>query len=551
MPLPNIATKIADAAGYMNSIWYRYFFETGVSANVTREQLTANRTYYVRNDGSDSNTGIIDSSTGAFATWAKAIDVATLSLDCNGFQVTIECNSGTDWGNITVDRPLIGTYLPLVLKNIEGGRITLKGFARVKLDGTVTLDIDQAEEATGLTMIDRSYLEFASGSLFFGQQLAVDFETHDYAFFNADGDYETRMNAASFKYVHGDMYGHSRYKHDSGTGVFWNTDNPRPPDPGQGTYVFQTAVFSVSGTCQLTANGPNSYTGSVDDVTASELLPLVQVRGPFTALIGNMSSITEGQANFEFPAGFFEILGAKGCAYVDDDNNDLGRFHFIDGIMVSDVVMGNYDPLDPTVGGYYGGYMGKGTGNFKNGAFEQGYRLGSFVVSDGTTTSINFAAFVTLYGSDIRRLRVEFSLIAGTDGTQLQFRSSADGTTFDSGGTDYSYQNDEIDSATSAIAGSNGASGMLATTATIGNAATEQLTGWIEVADPSGAARWPEFSWELSWIDNSATPRLRKASGSGARRAAGLIKGIQFVAAAGSISSVSWSVHHTQGSRLN
>lgn len=80
----------------------------------TREVLTANRTYYVRTDGSDSNNGLSDTSGGAFLTIQKAIDVVA-SLDISIYNVTIQLGDGTY--NETV-----------ILKSFSGaGKITIKG----------------------------------------------------------------------------------------------------------------------------------------------------------------------------------------------------------------------------------------------------------------------------------------------------------------------------------------------------------------------------------------------------------------------------------------
>ena len=66
---------------------------SGTDAAVA-EILSANRTYYVRTDGNDSNTGLVNNSGGAFLTVGKAIDVVS-SIDVNGFDVTIQIGNGT------------------------------------------------------------------------------------------------------------------------------------------------------------------------------------------------------------------------------------------------------------------------------------------------------------------------------------------------------------------------------------------------------------------------------------------------------------------------
>jgi hypothetical protein len=67
----------------------------------TRETLTADRTYYVRTDGSDSNDGLSNSSGGAFLTIQKGIDTAA-GLDGKTYNVTITVGSGTFTGSNTL-----------------------------------------------------------------------------------------------------------------------------------------------------------------------------------------------------------------------------------------------------------------------------------------------------------------------------------------------------------------------------------------------------------------------------------------------------------------
>ncbi len=83
-----------------------------------REVLTADRTYYVRTDGNDSNTGLTNTSGGAFLTLQKAINTVA-ALDISIYNVTIQVADGT----YTVTS---GIFLRSL---IGGGLVTIQGNA--------------------------------------------------------------------------------------------------------------------------------------------------------------------------------------------------------------------------------------------------------------------------------------------------------------------------------------------------------------------------------------------------------------------------------------
>jgi hypothetical protein len=80
-----------------------------------REVLAANRTYYVRTDGSNGNDGLSNASGGAFLTLQKAIDVVA-GLDLSIYNVTIQAGSGTYTGGVAVNGAWVGA-----------GAVTLRG----------------------------------------------------------------------------------------------------------------------------------------------------------------------------------------------------------------------------------------------------------------------------------------------------------------------------------------------------------------------------------------------------------------------------------------
>lgn len=72
--------------------------------------LSANRTYYVRPDGDNSNTGLVNNSGGAFLTIQKALNTAA-TLNLNGYSVTIQVADGTYTAALTIPR-MIGQLSP-------------------------------------------------------------------------------------------------------------------------------------------------------------------------------------------------------------------------------------------------------------------------------------------------------------------------------------------------------------------------------------------------------------------------------------------------------
>lgn len=118
-----------------------------------REVLSANRTYYVRTDGNDANTGMTNAAGGAFRTLQKAIDTVA-ALDLAIFNVTISVAAGTYTSGFTVSGPWVGAGDVTVVGSpstpnsvsiapsagscitvVNGGRLSVSGFRLVSAVG--------------------------------------------------------------------------------------------------------------------------------------------------------------------------------------------------------------------------------------------------------------------------------------------------------------------------------------------------------------------------------------------------------------------------------
>lgn len=81
----------------------------------SRETLAANRTYYVRTDGNNANSGLANTSGAAFLTIQKAVDTVA-SLDLSIWQATIQIADGTYTAGATM-RPYVGALPPIIQGN--------------------------------------------------------------------------------------------------------------------------------------------------------------------------------------------------------------------------------------------------------------------------------------------------------------------------------------------------------------------------------------------------------------------------------------------------
>lgn len=108
-----------------------------------REILTASRTYYVRTDGSNSNTGLANTAGGAFLTIQKAVDTVA-GLDVGSQTVTIQVADGT-------------YTTAVLLKNVVGfgaaGSLVIQGNNGTPANVVISTTSADAFTADGLNVV--------------------------------------------------------------------------------------------------------------------------------------------------------------------------------------------------------------------------------------------------------------------------------------------------------------------------------------------------------------------------------------------------------------
>jgi len=185
------------------------------SASAQRTVLSANRTYFVRTDGSDANTGLANNAGGAFLTWQKAVDTAA-GLDFNGFVVEIRAGQtgvtfttgcivppmtgqkdDTDFvltGDATTpSNVLMSVSAGIAFQFVGGARGLVQGF-EIRATGAGVIGINP--DGMGTTVV--------SGNLVFGPSAAGQhIKITDGAYYFVNNDYAITGGAADHIYVDG------------------------------------------------------------------------------------------------------------------------------------------------------------------------------------------------------------------------------------------------------------------------------------------------------------------------------------------------------------
>ena len=219
------------------------------SAAPSRELLTADRTYYVRTDGNDSNTGLVNSAGGAFLTIVYALSVAA-SLDTSLYNVTIQVGDGTYVENTISIPNLLGS-----------GTLTITG--NTGTPSNVVIDGGFSKDKAGTTVII-SYMKLIKSSGTATNAISSQFNAVIYwdgIIFGSGFTYHI-----SVVYM-GTVLGSGNYTIEGGAVAHWRAQYsglitvPNRTITLSGTPAFSNSFARIEGLSFLLATG-NTYSGS-------------------------------------------------------------------------------------------------------------------------------------------------------------------------------------------------------------------------------------------------------------------------------------------------
>lgn len=197
-----------------------------------REKLTADRTYYVRTDGSDSNNGLSNTAGGAFLTIQHAVDVVA-ALDISIYDVTIQVGSGTYSESVVVNGPWVGS-----------GIVTLTGDTTTPTNVVISInDASNCVTVTGGGRLNISGFQLVNGT--FGYALASQFSS----FLSVVGNMDFSTAATGHIYVtrNGVAFISTNYTISGGTGFHIGVDLGGQCIVGAATHTLTgTPAFSVA-----------------------------------------------------------------------------------------------------------------------------------------------------------------------------------------------------------------------------------------------------------------------------------------------------------------
>jgi hypothetical protein len=205
-----------------------------------RDVLTANRIYYVRSDGNDGNSGLANTSGGAFLTIQKAINVCQ-TIDLSGFAVTIQVGNGTYTGATVCNVPFLGGLVTLSGDTTTPGNVVVSVTSNdaINVSNGAALNVQGLKLGTTTSgsclVASASGIIAVTGKMDFGASAGA----HVYANFGGFVLFGTQVSAIDYN-----ITGSAGFHHISQAGGMIRAD---PMTPGGNTVTITgTPAFSVA-----------------------------------------------------------------------------------------------------------------------------------------------------------------------------------------------------------------------------------------------------------------------------------------------------------------